>query len=166
MYKLRKFTKDNFKKLLLLLNDIVPASQEEIDYISNNSVGLVNYTYKGKGPVTVNFYSIKNNEKLVNFFSEHLSINKNEIISIHSNQYKETSKTLSHRDSNSSRTYLILLSKADIGGDLILEDELVYFDEIGQVIDYDGGKVMHGVTEIEKGYRETLVVWTRSKSMI
>ena len=24
MYKLRKFTKDNFKKLLLLLNDIVP----------------------------------------------------------------------------------------------------------------------------------------------
>ena len=116
--------------------------------------------------MTVNFYSIKNNEKLVNFFSEHLSINKNEIISIHSNQYKETSKTLSHRDSNSSRTYLILLSKADIGGDLILEDELVYFDEIGEVIDYDGGKVMHGVTEIEKGYRETLVVWTRSKSMI
>ena len=48
MYKLRKFTKDNFKKLLLLLNDIVP-SQEEIDYIANNSVGLVNYTYKGKG---------------------------------------------------------------------------------------------------------------------
>ena len=46
---------------------------------------------------------------MVEFFKEELDINKNEIISIHLNQYQETSKTLPHKDSNSSRTYLILL---------------------------------------------------------
>ena len=166
MYKLRKFKNDNYKTLIGLYKELVPASKEEKDYIAQNSVGLINYTYKGKGPVEVIFHSIKNNPNIVNFFSKHLGINKNEIISIHSNQYQEGSKALAHKDSNSSRTYLILLSNAEMGGDLILDDELVCFDEVGQVIDYDGGKVDHGVTEIKKGYRETLVVWTKSKSLI
>jgi len=37
------------------------------------------------------------------------SIKQNEIISIHTNEYKRSSKSLPHIDSNSSRTYLILL---------------------------------------------------------
>lgn len=166
IYNLKKISGTNLEYLLELVKNCKEASKEQLDIINQNSVGLIDYSYKGKGPVKIDFLSIEDNLEMVDFFKEELDINKNEIISIHLNQYQETSKTLPHKDSNSSRTYLILLDMAEEGGELTLDFEIVPFNEVGQVIDYDGGQVMHGVNEIKKGFRKTLVVWTKPKSIL
>lgn len=166
IYNLQQLDDDSVNYLLQLVKKSRDATKSELDIINQNSDGLIDYSSKGKGPMTLTLLSINDNIELVEFFQKYIGINKNEITSIHLNQYNETAKTLPHRDTNSSRTYLILLSVAEQGGELVLENEIIPFNKIGQVIDYDGGKIMHGVNEIKKGFRTTLVVWTKPKSII
>lgn len=165
MYNLKKLSTEKFKQLLKLVNESTPMTENELNTLNQNSVGLVDYSYKGKGPMKISFISPSKNGNLTKFLEEILTISETEIVSIHLNEYRESSKTLPHRDSQSSRTYLILLSNSSDGGELTLEGFVVPFNQVGQIIDYDGGTIMHGVREIKKGFRKTLVVWTHKKSM-
>ena len=85
------------------------------------------------------------------------------IISIHVNNYTETSGSPSHRDINSSITYLVLLEEAEEGGKLLIEDVDINF-EIGEVVNFMGHTTLHSVTKLKKGKRRTFALWCREQS--
>ena len=49
----------------------------------------------------------------------------------------------------------------DKGGDLLLENKSIGLNEEGHYVSYNGGKISHGVTQVKKGFRRTLVIWLR-----
>mgnify|MGYP000876758767 CR=1 FL=1 len=166
MYKLEQLSQDKITELNSILEETNVGNQAYLDYLKSITKGLVDYHYKGKGDMKIDHFSPRNNQSLVKFLFENFSIRKEDIISIHINDYNEGSYAEMHQDSNSSKTYLILLEPATQGGELMLEDDIIPFDKIGQVISYNGGEVMHGVSKIIKGHRRTLVVWVNERSVI
>lgn len=166
MYKLNKLSKDELTKLTKLLESSVYANKQHLEYLKSVTNGLVDYHHKGKGNMKISHLSPNQNIPLTTFLENKLLINRKDIISIHLNEYHPGSEALLHKDSNSSKTILILLSSADVGGELLLEDEIIDFKTIGSVISYNGGDLLHGVSRIEKGFRKTLVVWVREKTSI
>jgi Rps23 Pro-64 3,4-dihydroxylase Tpa1-like proline 4-hydroxylase len=166
MYKLENLSKDKITELNSILEKTNIGNQVYLDYLKSITQGLVDYHHRGKGDMKINHFSPRNNQNLVKFLFENFSIRKDDIISIHINDYNEGSYAEMHQDSNSSKTYLILLEPAIEGGDLMLEDAIIPFNKIGQVVSYNSGKIMHGVSKIIKGHRRTLVVWVNERSVI
>ena len=107
--------------------------------------------------------SIKNNPKLIERLVNFTGIDSNSIHSLHLIDYPLGSNLNTHLDSRSSHTFVFILENAFKGGDVIMEDKVYKFDA-GTVLEYNGQKVMHGVTKIEKGTRQTLVMWYGHKS--
>lgn len=107
--------------------------------------------------------SIKNNPKLIERLVNFTGIDSNSIHSLHLIDYPLGSNLNTHLDSRSSHTFVFILENAFKGGDVIMEDKVYKFDA-GTVLEYNGQKVMHGVTKIEKGSRQTLVMWYGHKS--
>lgn len=107
--------------------------------------------------------SIKNNPKLIERLVNFTGIDSNSIHSLHLIDYPLGSNLNTHLDSRSSHTFVFILENAFEGGDVIMQDKIYKFDA-GTVLEYNGQKVMHGVTKIEKGTRQTLVMWYGHKS--
>lgn len=107
--------------------------------------------------------SIKNNPKLIERLVNFTGIDSNSIHSLHLIDYPLGSNLNTHLDSRSSHTFVFILENAFEGGDVIMQDKIYKFDA-GTVLEYNGQKVMHGVTKIEKGSRQTLVMWYGHKS--
>ena len=107
--------------------------------------------------------SIKNNPELIERLVNFTGIDSNSIHSLHLIDYPLGSNLNTHLDSRSSHTFVFILENAFKGGDVIMEDKVYKFDA-GTVLEYNGQKVMHGVTKIEKGSRQTLVMWYGHKS--
>lgn len=164
MYNKRKLSESKFSELKTLIQSAEKSNKEELDYLSSISVGLVNWHYKGKGDVSIEFFSPKRNKELEIFLRDNIITKNQNIISIHLLTYEEGSETLSHRDSNSSNTYLTLLQKSDEGGELFLENEIIPFEE-SEIVDYSG-KTLHGVLKIKKGIRKTFCIWCRNSTII
>ena len=107
--------------------------------------------------------SIKNNPELIEWLVDFTGIDSNSIHSLHLIDYPLGSNLNTHLDSRSSHTFVFILENAYEGGDVIMQDKIHKFDA-GTVLEYNGQKVMHGVTKIEKGTRQTLVMWYGHKS--
>tara|TARA_B100001121_G_scaffold294629_1_gene298291 strand:+ start:17 stop:532 length:516 start_codon:yes stop_codon:yes gene_type:complete len=107
--------------------------------------------------------SIKNNPKLIERLVNFTGIDSNSIHSLHLIDYPLGSNLNTHLDSRSSHTFVFILENAFKGGDVIMQDKIYKFDA-GTILEYNGQKVMHGVTKIEKGTRQTLVMWYGHKS--
>ena len=107
--------------------------------------------------------SIKNNPKLIERLVNFTGIDSNSIHSLHLIDYPLGSNLNTHLDSRSSHTFVFILENAFKGGDVIMQDKIYKFDA-GTVLEYNDQKVMHGVTKIEKGTRQTLVMWYGHKS--
>ena len=107
--------------------------------------------------------SIKNNPELIERLVNFTGIDSNSIHSLHLIDYPLGSNLNTHLDSRSSHTFVFILENAFKGGDVIMQDKIYKFDA-GTVLEYNGQKVMHGVTKIEKGTRQTLVMWYGHKS--
>jgi len=165
-YRLGKLDDKKFGHLKNIVRYAKEAEPTHRQFLAYNTNGILRYDYKGIGPATLIPLSIKLNQPLTDFFQEEFNIKPDEIVSIHVNEYKESARCLPHKDSNSEDTVLVLLDSCDEGGDLILENEVLKFRTPGQYVSYNGGKVLHEVSEVEKGFRKTLVIWLRPKTSL
>jgi hypothetical protein len=158
MTTVNKLTDDEFDYLRELCNTAKLAEKEQLDFLTHKAPGLTFYKKHGKGNMTLTPLSLKNKE-LINFLSSKTNLPKEDIVSLHFTEYEVGGETTDHRDSNSSNTFLFLLNSATKGGDLRVDNELLNFTKEGSWVGYDGGKLLHGVTKIEQGYRKVLVAW-------
>lgn len=156
--KVNKLTELELQTLRELCNDVLEAEEEHKKFLSQKAPGLTFYKKHGKGNMVLTPLSLKNNT-LVDFLTEKTQLPKKNIVSIHFTEYNEESETTEHRDSNSSHTCLFLLNSSSKGGDLKIDNQIIDFKEEGSWVVFDGGKLLHGVTKIEKGFRKVLVVW-------
>lgn len=116
------------------------------------------------------FFRTKNNLELVNFINK-ITGNKTENInSFFHIIYNEGDKLPRHRDRSNhdiktnpenSISYSFLLEMCDEGGEFLLDDNDIYFDEPGQYVWFDGQDIYHEIKEVKKGKREVLVIWYR-----
>ena len=172
MYKRKKLTSNKLEELKSLINNSVLSNEKEIKKLDSQTSGLIKWNYKPKGGlvegsrVVFDFYSPYRNKELLKFIKDNILNNtKEKIISIHVNNYPETSGSPSHRDINSSITYLVLLEEAEEGGRLLIEEVDINF-EIGEVVNFMGHTTLHSVTKLKKGKRRTFALWCREKSSI
>ena len=156
--KVNKLTELELQTLRKLCDGVLEAEEEHKKFLSERAPGLTFYEKHGKGNMILTPLSLKNNE-LIDFLTEKTKLPKEDIVSIHFTEYSEGSETTDHRDSNSSHTFLFLLNSATKGGDLKVDGHLIDFKEEGSWVVYDGGKLLHGVTEIQEGFRKVLVIW-------
>ena len=159
MVKVNKLTELEFRTLLDLCSDVKEAEEEHRIFLSQRAPGLTFYEKHGKGSMVLNPLSIKQNKKLLHFLTPITKLPQEDVVSIHFTEYNVGSQTTDHRDSNSSNTVLFLLNSATKGGDLRVNGQLIDFREEGSWIVYDGGKLLHGVTPIEEGFRKVMVIW-------
>lgn len=170
MYKRKKLTVEKLEQLKNLIKRSVLSNEKEIKKLESQTSGLIKWNYNPRGGladgsrVVFDFYSPYRNKKLLKFIKDNILNDKDEkIISIHVNNYPETSGSPSHRDINSSITYLVLLEEAEEGGKLLIEDVDINF-EIGEVVNFMGHTTLHSVTKLKKGKRRTFALWCREPS--
>lgn len=157
--KVNKLTDLEFKTLLNLCGNLKEAEEAHRIFLSQRAPGLTFYEKHGKGNMVLTPLSIKQNEELLHFLTPITKLPQEDVVSIHFTEYNVGSQTTYHLDSNSSNTFLFLLNSATNGGDLIVDGQLIEFKEEGSWVVYDGGKMLHGVTPIEDGFRKVLVIW-------
>ena len=157
--KVYKLTELELQTLRKLCDVAVEAEEEHKRFLSERAPGLTFYEKHGKGNMILTPLSIKQNKELLHFLSDITQLPQEDVVSIHFTEYNVGSETTDHRDSNSSHTVLFLLNSATKGGDLRVDGQLIDFKEEGSWVVYDGGKLLHGVTEIEEGYRKVIVIW-------
>lgn len=157
--KVNKLTDIELQTLRKLCDGVVEAEEEHKRFLSERAPGLTFYEKHGKGNMILTPLSIKQNKELLDFLTPITKLPQEDIVSIHFTEYNVGSETTDHRDSNSSHTVLFLLNSATKGGNLRVDGQLIDFNEEGSWVVYDGGKLLHGVTEIEEGYRKVLVIW-------
>jgi len=156
--KINKLTNTELETLRHLCKDVLLAEEEHKRFLSEKAPGLTFYEKHGKGNMILTPLSLKNH-KLIDFLTDKTKLPKEDIVSVHFTEYNVGSQTTDHRDSNSSNTVLFLLNSATKGGDLRVDNTIMDFRDEGSWIVYDGGKLFHGVTEIEEGFRKVLVIW-------
>ena len=164
--KVNKLTELKLETLRHICESVVEAEEEHKRFLSERAPGLTFYEKHGKGSMILTPLSIKQNKELLHFFTPITKLPQEDIVSIHFTQYNVGSETTDHRDSNSSHTVLFLLNSATKGGDLRVDGQLIDFKEEGSWVVYDGGKLLHGVTEIKEGHRKVLVIWYGKGPMI
>ena len=58
-----------------------------------------------------------------------------------------------------TNTVIFLLNMCEMGGEFLLNDIDINFNEVGQYVDFDGATTTHEVKKIIKDIREVLVFW-------
>jgi len=159
MVKVNKLSSAEFELLKQLCSSAKPAEQEQLNFLTHKAPGLTFYKKHGIGNMILTPLSINKNKDLLQLLTEITQLPQEDVVSIHFTEYNVGSETTDHRDSNSSNTVLFLLNSATEGGDLRVDGEILDFKEEGSWVIYDGGKLLHGVTEIKEGYRKVLVIW-------
>lgn len=113
------------------------------------------------------YYCDKNNPYILNSISSVLE--PNEIVySIHYINYLVGNSCDKHTDRASLNTYIFMLNDDFEGGKLLIDDIDTNLLK-GDVVCFNGSIESHEVTEVTKGNREVLVVWTsdrRNSSLI
>ena len=158
MVKVNKLSNTELDTLRMLCESAKPAEKKQLEFLTHKAPGLTFYKKHGKGNMILTPLSL-NNLELVEFLTQKTNLPKEDIVSIHFTEYGVGSETTDHRDSNSSNTFLFLLTSATQGGELRVDGKLIDFKEEGSWVVYDGGKLLHGVTEIKEGSRKVLVIW-------
>jgi predicted 2-oxoglutarate/Fe(II)-dependent dioxygenase YbiX len=77
-------------------------------------------------------------------------------------RYTEGGECKKHLDRSSNQTYIFMLSDNFTGGKLLVNDIDSNICK-GDVVCFNGQREHHAVTEITRGIRDVLVVWTKPK---
>jgi len=75
-------------------------------------------------------------------------------------EYNKGASLRHHKDNNSSLTIVSEIREASIGGRFIINTDTYIELNKGDVVTFDGGRVIHGVEEVEEGSRLSLNMWT------
>lgn len=135
-----------------------PTSEEMLHYDKVYGPGIKSKVVKRAKGIVCKPLGIKNNPRLINILTEVTKLNQSSLVSVHKNSYKEGVSLGNHYDGQSRQTFVILLKVADEGGEFIFENKEYHFEK-GSVLNYNGMKTNHGVSEVRKGFRETLVLF-------
>lgn len=118
------------------------------------------------------FFTPKNNLELVNLVNDITGNKTDEINSFFHITYNVGDKLPKHRDRSNhqikknpeqSISYSFLLNMCEEGGEFLLNDLNINFNQPGQYVWFDGHEIFHEITEVKKGKREVLVIWYRPK---
>ena len=126
------------------------------------------------------FFPVKENQanlELANFMVNLTGHTLDDITSMHYVSYEEGQFLRAHKDQGyfrpgrtisaanipDSKTWIFLLQAADEGGRLIVDHKDSMLKKPGEYVYFDGYTDEHEVTVVEKGYRETLVMWYKPK---
>ena len=126
------------------------------------------------------FFPIKENNaniELSNFMIKLTGHTLEDITSMHYVSYEEGQFLRAHKDEGyfrpgrtisaanipGSKTWIFLLQAADKGGRLIVDHRDSMLSKPGEYVYFDCYTDEHEVTVVEKGYRETLVMWYKPK---
>lgn len=116
------------------------------------------------------FFRTENNLELVNFINKITGHKAQNINSFFYILYNEGDKLPKHRDRSNhdikknpehSISYSFLLDMCEEGGEFLLDDTDISFNEPGQYVWFDGQDIFHEIKEVKKGRREVLVIWYR-----
>ena len=172
MYRRSKLTDNKLQELKNLIETAELSNEAEIEKLKKTNPAIIKYNYDGPGGYATgarskhDFYSPVRNLELVKFIRENIIREyDSEIVSIHRNTYKETSGSPEHRDLNTSRTYLVLLEPAEVGGDFLIQKQNTNF-QVGEIIDYCGHRTHHQVTKVEKGVRRSFTVFCNEPTAV
>ena len=107
------------------------------------------------------FYCDIHNVHLRNILDKIIEVDHT-IYSIHMIRYTEGGECKKHLDRSSNQTYIFMLSDNFTGGKLLVNDIDSNICK-GDVVCFNGQREHHAVTEITRGIRDVLVVWTKPK---
>jgi predicted 2-oxoglutarate/Fe(II)-dependent dioxygenase YbiX len=158
----RRLTEEQLNELTILVDAAQPPEGKDKEHIQRTVIGVLEDNKFKQGGTYCVALGVDNNQRLVEWLTNFTGYESKHINSIHTVEYKEGSSTVSHYDVNVNRTLIFILQKAEEGGQFILENELLDV-EAGEVLDYDGSKMRHGVTTVTKGYRRVFVAWFNHK---
>ena len=119
----------------------------------------------GKNHSVIRYYT-KKNKKLNNYFRFLFNNQNIELFVISEVTYTPGGFALPHKDPDSKMTYNVMLEDNFEGGEVYLEGVLQDFKKRGDVVFFDGGKQSHSVSEITKGKRKILSIWTKPTSLM
>ena len=161
----RTLTTPQLDKLISMVDNANTPSTKESQHYYDNVYGVGKPLPKiARNGTFLTALSVNNNSELVEWLVNFTGIEKTSIHSLHTVDYPEGSDLKSHKDTRSSNTFVFILQDAVEGGGVIFNKKVYKFDK-GKVINYNGQKLMHGVTEVKKGYRKTLVLFHGHKSL-
>lgn len=164
-FRERYLTGPQFEKLVMMVDNAVTPSTEEAQHYYDNVYGVGKHLPNiARNGTFLTALSIEQNPELVDWLVNFTGIENTSIHSLHTVDYPQGSILAPHKDTRSSNTFVFILQNAEEGGDVILGKKIYNFTK-GRVINYNGQKLMHGVTEVKKGYRKTLVLFHGHKSL-
>jgi len=116
------------------------------------------------------FFRTQNNKELVEFVNTITGHETKNINSFFHITYNVGDKLPRHRDMSNhdikenpdhSISYSFLLNMCVEGGEFLLDDVDINFNQPGQYVWFDGQDIFHEIKEVKKGKREVLVIWYR-----
>lgn len=166
MFSTRTLTQEQLLELTQLVKDaVIPEGQELEIYKKRVPVVTVKEKTWMLRHATTQALSIWNNTELVDWITNFTKEDKDKLSSIHTVTYPVGGRCKDHKDGFTQKTFVFLLQNSTQGGKSIMDYKEYSFDE-GTVLEYNGSKLTHGVTEVKEGLRKTLVVMYWSKPAI
>ena len=180
MVKVNKLTDIELQHLKKLVNSTIYSNEnirwrDENGYVEEFTILPINhksnkpkFINKGKyGMGTlIHPYGIENNIEICNFVNKIINRKISDINSVHHVRYIKKTFLPKHTDVHmgdfkfeKTNTIIFLLNMCEVGGEFLLNDIDINFNEPGQYVDFDGATVTHEVKKIIKGIREVLVFW-------
>lgn len=157
-----KLNNEQYAELYNLVNEANAPVGSDLEHYKRAVVGILeDNKFKKNGTISIPL-GIPNNKELVRWVTNFTGIEKKFIHSFHTVEYKEGSYLDGHFDYKVNKTFVFLLKEAEQGGDFINGNNILKIDK-GEVLDYDGSKICHGVTKIIKGSRKVFVAWYSNK---
>jgi hypothetical protein len=164
MYKLSTLDDSEFEELKSLLSKVELPTYEEYRHYEKADPNVVTQeAWSLIGGLKPQSISIENNPELTIWIENYTKRNRETIGSIHIMDYPLNSSLKPHYDPKSKTTFAFLLTAPEEGGRTTMEGRILDFKE-GQVLEYNGTKVLHGVEEVTKGIRKSLIVWYNEAS--
>ena len=164
MYTLKTLKDKQFTELKRLLSNVELPTHEEYRHYEKADPNVVSQeAWSMTGGLKPQSISIENNPELTLWLESYTNRSRDTIGSIHIMDYPTNSALKAHYDPKSKTTFVFLLETPEEGGKTIMENRVLDLQE-GQVLEYDGTKVFHGVEEVTKGTRKALIIWYNEES--
>jgi hypothetical protein len=159
-YSLKKLSDDKLFTLKKMVNECLSNS-------NNPKLGRVD-----EYAASSTFFVPQNNLELVNLINNITENKTDEINSFFHIIYNVGDRLPKHRDRSNhqikknpekSISYSFLLNMCEEGGEFLLNNSDINFNQPGQYVYFDGHEIVHEIKEVKKGKREVLVIWYRPK---
>lgn len=162
MHQLKPITDIQLNSLSELVSNALPPEGSHLEKIKsapgigNNTSGRFDNTLLTLVPL-----GTTNNLELLDWLETYTGIESKYITNLHLNYMNEGAYFKPHYDNyhiDVSETFTFLLEEPSAGGKFILDSRSLSISRNNVVI-FDGGKYLHGVTKIKKGTRKSLIVF-------